>query len=306
VQTEIVIPAGKPYDFISTLRSHGWVSLLPNTPDENLSAFSRVERLSSGLVASLEVSAGPGKEPRIFINARIRKRLSKNEISEITKRVSYMLRLDENLQPFYAICKKRGGPWIRFSAGSGYLLRSPAVFEDLVKVICTINIQWGGTKRMVRELVEAFGSPFPPDASLRAFPTPKEIAAVSEKEFNRRVKLGYRSGYVYELSSRIARGELDIGVFMEQAASTEEIKKRLLAVKGVGKYAAASMLMLLGRYDQIPVDTVFRAFMKAKYFQNEDYDEGKALSKYDEWGKWKYLAYWNEMLTHYSQKVEKL
>ena len=45
-------------------------------------------------------------------------------------------------------------------AGIGRLLRSPTVFEDLVKVICTTNVQWGGTKRMVRELVDAFGLPF--------------------------------------------------------------------------------------------------------------------------------------------------
>jgi len=282
------------------------VSLHPNHPVNNSTAFSRAERLFSGLVVHLEVSAEEGKEPGIFIKAKTQKRLSKKEISEIKSKISFMLRLDEDLQPFYAICKKKGGAWLRFSAGKGYLLRSPTVFEDLVKVICTTNIQWGGTKRMVKELVDAFGDPYLPDDSLHAFPTPAAIAAVPEKEFFRRVRLGYRARYVYELSSRIDTDDLDTNTFLNRAVATEELRKRLLSVKGVGNYAAASMLMLLGRYDQIPVDTVFRDFMRAKYFQDEDYDEVKALGKYDEWGKWKYLAYWSEMLAHYDPEEDNM
>ena len=61
-----------------------------------------------------------------------------------------MLRLDEDFAEFHALCKSRGGVWQNINRGVGRLLRSPTVFEDLVKVICTTNVQWGGTKRMVR------------------------------------------------------------------------------------------------------------------------------------------------------------
>ncbi len=202
------------------------------------------------------------------------------------------------------VCKKKGRKWKNFTEGRGYLLRSPEIFEDLVKVICTTNIQWGGTKRTVKELVDSFGVPFPGDPSLFSFPAPESISSISLKEFKDRVRLGYRAGYIYELSARITSGGLNLNDLINTSTSTAEVKKRLIEIKGVGNYAAASMLMLLGRYDQIPVDTVFRSFMKVKYFKNKQFSEEEGLSIYEEWGRWKYLAHWNEMLAFYYSKVE--
>lgn len=124
------------------------------------------------------------------------------------------------------------------------------------------------------------------------------------EEFKDRVRLGYRAGYIYELSARINSGGLNLNDLINTSTSTAEVKKRLIEIKGVGNYAAASMLMLLGRYDQIPVDTVFRSFMKVKYFKNKQFSEEEGLSIYEEWGRWKYLAYWNEMLAFYYPKAE--
>jgi 3-methyladenine DNA glycosylase/8-oxoguanine DNA glycosylase len=77
---------------------------------------------------------------------------------------------------------------------------------------------------------------------------------------------------------------------------TEDIRKKLLSIKGIGSYAAASMLMLLGRYDHIPVDTVFRQFMSEKYFIDRPFNLPDALAIYGDWDQWKYLAYWFDMV----------
>jgi len=304
MRTKIIIPAEKPYIFTSTLRSHGWVSLLPNIHDENVESFSRVERLSSGKVVNLYISSSEAPYPEILITVKHDGKLQPGLQNEIKNRVAYMLRLNENLQGFYDLCRKSGNKRKNLTEGKGYLLRSPEVFEDLVKVICTTNIQWGGTKRMVRELVDSFGSPFPGELPLRSFPTPESISAVSLEEFKNRVRLGYRAGYVYELSTRISSGELKLNDLLDISTPSTEIKRQLLAIKGVGNYAAASMLMLLGRYDQIPVDTVFRQFIKEKYFQEKQFSEEEGLRIYEKWGEWKYLAYWNEMLAFYYPKAE--
>jgi len=302
--TEIIIAAKRPHILTSTLRSHGWVSLLPNIPDEKVESFSRVERLSTGSVVDLHVTSLRSKLPKILVAIKHEDVLLQAEQNEIIKRVRYMLRLDENLQGFYDLCQKKGGEWKNFTEGRGYLLRSPGVFEDLVKVICTTNIQWGGTKRMVKDLVDSYGVPFPGDLDLLSFPTPESIASVSLEEFKERVRLGYRAGYIYELCAQITSGDLDLKSFLDVSAPTAEIEKRLHAIKGVGNYAAASMLMLLGRYDHIPVDTVFRSFMKKKYFQDKQFSEEEGLRVYEKWGQWKYLAYWNEMLAFYYPKAE--
>ena len=304
MHTEIVLSVKTPYILHSTLRSHGWVSLLPNIPDEEMESFSRVERLSTGSVVDLHVASLRSKLPKILVTVKHEDVFLQIEQNETIKRVRYMLRLDENLQGFYALCQKKGGKWKNFTEGRGYLFRSPEIFEDLVKVICTTNIQWGGTQRMVKCLVDSFGFPFPGDPALLSFPTPESITSLSLEEFKVRVRLGYRAGYIYELCTRITSGDLNLKKLLDVSAPTEEIKKRLTAIKGVGNYAAASMLMLLGRYDQIPVDTVFRSFMKNKYFQDKQFSEEEGLRVYEEWGQWKYLAYWNEMLAFYYPKAE--
>jgi 3-methyladenine DNA glycosylase/8-oxoguanine DNA glycosylase len=87
-----------------------------------------------------------------------------------------MFRLDEDFSEFYARCHAQGAPWMRLTAGSGRLLRSPTVFEDVIKTICTTNTRWSGTKRMVSHMVAAFGDPAADHPDLRAFPTPEAIA----------------------------------------------------------------------------------------------------------------------------------
>jgi len=301
----MIIPVEKPYVLTATLQSHGWVSLLPNIHDEKVESFSRVERLSTGKVVNLHISSSRALCPEILVIIKHRSALTFKSKKEIQIRVAHILRLNEDLKGFYDLCAKKGGRWKDHTKGKGYLLRSPEVFEDLVKVICTTNIQWGGTKRMVRELVESFGSPFPDDLSLHSFPTPEAISAVSFKEFKESVHLGYRTEYIHELATRISSEKLKLEDLLDTSAPSTEIRKQLLDIKGIGNYTAASMLMLLGRYDQIPVDTVFRDFMKAKYFQDTQYSEEEALRMYDEWGQWKYLAYWNELLVLHSLKREK-
>lgn len=41
--------------------------------------------------------------------------------------------------------------------GAGRMIRSPTVFEDVVKTICTTNCAWSATIRMVSALVEHLG-----------------------------------------------------------------------------------------------------------------------------------------------------
>ena len=296
MHTKITISVKKRYDLNSALRAHGWVDLLPNIYDEKDNSFTRTHRLSSKTVVHFQTSSSGEEFPDIFILIEHPKKLSRNDLNEIRENVRYMLRLDEDLEAFYALCKNKKPPWKYLPQGKGYLLRSPDIFEELVKVICTTNIQWSGTKRMVRDLVKKFGQPYSRDPSLKAFPTPRAILDVSPQEFKNCLRLGYRADYIYLLAKQMDSGDMDRNELLNTSLPTSEIKKRLLSIKGVGNYAAATMLMLLGRYDHIPSDTVFRDFMKAKYFQDKSFSEEEGMLVFKEWGKWKYLAYWYDMV----------
>ena len=171
-------------------------------------------------------------------------------------------------------------------------------------MILTTNVQWGGTRRMVRELVEQFGEALPSDAELKAFPQAQAIAALSFEDFQSRVRLGYRAAYIYQLACVFNQQPDCYAKFYTAEIPSLEIKKELLSIKGIGNYAAASILMLLGRYDEIPVDSVFQQLMDKKYFQEKDFNLKEALGIYEKWGRWQYLAYWFDLLT-FHQIAEK-
>jgi 3-methyladenine DNA glycosylase/8-oxoguanine DNA glycosylase len=149
-------------------------------------------------------------------------------------------------------------------------------------------------------VVEAYGETFPDDLSSRAFPTPAAIARVSPQQFADSVRLGYRTKYVYQLAHRITTRELNLEALRDSDLPTPELKNELLAIKGIGNYAAATLLMLIGRYDELAVDTAFRQFVSKKYFDGERPTDAEAQAIYAEWGEWKYLAYWFDIWQEYT------
>lgn len=294
--TPLTLSPTAPFCFADTAYSHGWVVLAPNTWAPERQSMQRVHRLRTGQVVLLTISGTDDHlQPEIMIDVAHEGMLSLTAQRTIRDDVAHMFRLDEDLADFYALCKERGGRWTPVPDGRGRLLRSPTVFEDVVKTICTTNIQWGGTKRMVQELVDAFGTPYPEDPTRRAFPTPETLAATSHDTFIERVNLGYRAPYVHELAQRITAGELNLETLPHADLPTPDLKKKLLTIKGVGNYAAATLLMLLGRYDELAVDSVFRQFVGDTYFDGAYPSDAEARAVYDEWGSWKSLAYWFDL-----------
>ena len=293
MRTILQLTPPAPYDFAGTAYSHGWVVLAPNRWDADDLTVERVHRLGAGKVVLLNIGGdGTVRKPEIRIQVTHTGRLSKKDTEEVRTQVAHMFRVDEDLGGFYSLCRRRGGSWKKVTAGLGRLLRSPSVFEDVVKVICTTNTQWGGTKKMVEGLVEAYGDPYPGDPSRKAFPTAEAIASTHRDEFVSRVRMGYRAPFVAELSRRVASGELALEVLKNSPLTTPELRKELLGIKGVGGYAAANLLMLLGRYDFVPVDTWALKVVSNEFFRGEKVTPKQVLETFAPWGKWQGLVYW--------------
>lgn len=144
----------------------------------------------------------------------------------------------------------------------------------------------------MERLTSLLGEPFPGRAGWRAFPTPAAIAAAGPAFLKDEIRLGYRSLYVWALASAVAEGRLNLSTLEELHLSSEELYKTLRQIKGIGPYAAATLLMILGRYEQLAVDTELRAHVSKKYFQGQPASEADMRAIYAPWGKWQYLAYW--------------
>ena len=163
--------------------------------------------------------------------------------------VRHMLRLDEDLSRFYAMISDDDQlAWAR--RGAGRMLRSPTVFEDVVKTVCTTNCAWSGTVRMVTALVEHLG------VEGRTFPDPKAMAEARDDFYKDVARAGYRGPYLRAIAAAVADGSLDLEALDGRSdLPDEEVAERLLALPGVGPYAAAHIMMLLGRYGRLILDS---------------------------------------------------
>lgn len=281
----IKIPVPGPYDFHGCLHGHGWMWLAPFTPIDD--GFRRVLRLSSDKVVKADVTAAPaGSDGDVVVHVDVDAALSPEEADEAAARVRWMLRLDEDLSEFYRLCRERADGY-EAAIGRGRLLRSPTLFEDAVKVLFTTNTTWAQTKQMVSRTVDGLGAHAPGDAQTRAFPTPEAVRAAGKRFFAEEVRAGYRAPAVIGLAERAD----ELAELEDSDLPTPELRKRLLSFKGLGPYSAATLLMLLGRYDDLPVDSEARAFAARHYFDGERPADADIHALYEGWGRWTYLAY---------------
>lgn len=282
----LTLSACPPFSLRAVVESHGWSQLAPFSADAQNGLLTRVERLETGRVVELLIREAAGG-----VTVETGERLSGAEREEVGRKVWWMLGLGQDLSAFYE--QARDEPKLSHveQRALGRLLRSPTVFEDVVKTILTTNIAWGGTVRMVESLLAGFGDPLPTDPSRNAFPTPAQLAAVGEDEL-RQAGLGYRAPFVSHLARRAAGNELDLEGLKDEALSTPEAHRTVLQIKGVGEYAAASLLMLLGRYDYLPVDSWALKLVAHEWYGGEPVGRAEVEEAFERWGAWKGLAYW--------------
>ena len=298
----LTLPARKPFRFMSVVRSHGWHQLAPFSLDESSSTLSYIFRLSSGRVIELKLTDG-----RDGVNVETDK-LKKSEQNEVADAVNWMFGLDMDFSAFYAA--SRAEPKLAHvkKQALGRLLRSPTLFEDMIKTILTTNTLWGATKNMTHKLVDEFGSPLstagrvaPNDSEkrietkgtqLKSFPTPEAIAASDPETIKEKIRVGYRSPAIHELAVRVASGNYDLEALKHSSLPTLELRKELMTINGVGPYAAANLLLILGRSDFIPVDSWALKLVSHEWYKGKPITAREVEKRFEKWGEFKGLAFW--------------
>jgi N-glycosylase/DNA lyase len=92
----------------------------------------------------------------------------------------------------------------------------------------------------------------------RAFPTAAGMASAPEAFYRDVVRAGYRGAYLRTLAADVAEGAIDLESLRDTSPAElpdEEVAERLLALPGVGPYAAAHVMMLLGRHSRLILDS---------------------------------------------------
>ena len=289
-------PAGEPVDLRRTLASHGVASLPPNVLDEE-----RYERMEITLPVAgsrpRTVTISPGRKGHARVEVRGRAP-GATTADAMLLTVRHVLNLDLDLSGFYA----RAGEdpelaWV--TSGAGRMVRSPTVFEEVVKTVCTTNCSWALTTKMVTALVEHLGEPAagaPKDGWRgRAFPTPEAMAHADEAFYRDVVRAGYRGPYLRTLARMVMAGDVDLEALATSSAdelSDDDVELTLVALPGVGPYAAAHIMLMLGRYSRLILDSWTRPKYARVRGAKRPVSDATIVRRFRSYGAFAGLAFW--------------
>jgi 3-methyladenine DNA glycosylase/8-oxoguanine DNA glycosylase len=267
---------GEPISFVRTIYSHGCAQLPPASIDEASLVYRRSVRLDGSAVA-LAIRERDG-----YVVAQSSAVLSRSQQRQVATIVARMFRLDDDLSPFYA--KATRDERLRWSVtGAGRILASPTVFEDVAKTICTTNCAWSATIRMTRALAELGGGTFPEAATL---------ATTADRWYREVARMGYRGPYLKQIACDVAAGKLDLESLLPTAGRSDEaVEKMLLSLPGIGPYAAAHVMQMVGRHRRLVLDS----WTRPKYLrlaQKRRASDATIRRAFAQYGEHAGLAFW--------------
>jgi N-glycosylase/DNA lyase len=279
-----------PFSLWTAALLHGWYALAPFRWLPECESLERVDRLPSGAVFTVRLRAAPDLDDgRRGIDLEANPTPSAGDARELAARARRMLRLDEDLTDFHARCRRSRALRPVARSGAGRLLRSPDLWEDAIKGICTTNVTWERTKRMVAALTML--GPKVDGTSARAFPTPTEVLEAGSDFLTQEAGAGYRARSMLKLAESVADGTIDLSIAENPDASSAERLAALEALPGIGPITAGYLAMLLGSYDTLTLDSSTRAFA-VRTFGEAAADPKQLARHYSRFGRWRALAFW--------------
>ena len=294
---ELRAPGGEPVDLWRTLVSHGFAGLSPTALDEPNRSLALTIRVPGGRPRRLRVSEGRRAAPRNLARVDVLgPPPGPRVVRAVLEGTAHVLRLDQDLSPFYL--RATDDPDLAWAArGAGRMLRSPTVFEDVVKTVCTTNCAWSATVRMVNALVTHLGDPAlgGDGPSSNAFPTPAAMANAPGSFYRDVVRSGYRGAYLSALARAVADGDLDLEAYATATPATlpdAELEAALLALPGVGPYAAAHIMMTLGRHSRLILDSWTRPTYTRLVGRTRPVSDRQIERRFRPYGEYAGLAFW--------------
>lgn len=277
-----------PFELSLVVTSHGWYGLPPFSWDPHAAAFRFSFELEPGLGVTVALAqSGAAIRGRADATAP----LTAAHRKRIVATAKHCLRLDEDFAEFYELA--RGDDRIGWvcERGAGRILRSPSMFDDLLKILSTTNCSWALTKSMVGRLVDTCGAVAPGG---KAFPSARALARRRVPFFRNTIRAGYRAEHFARLARATATGALDPDAW-PAATDVVALRKDLLALPGIGPYAAAHLLRLSGHYDDPGIDSWVRAKFQRIYGLRRPPVDAKIVARYRRFGRWLGLALWMDM-----------
>jgi 3-methyladenine DNA glycosylase/8-oxoguanine DNA glycosylase len=289
-QFQLTVAAPADFNFWRTVLSHGWSSLPPFYLELDSRRLLRVLSTSCQTVL-MEMEEVDGQSGILI---RSHGTMTQDELDDVQSQFEFMFRLHEPLQPFFTAIRKSKGDedfaWIP-QVKAGRLLRGPNPFEDVVKMLCTTNCTWSATQRMIENLVCKLGKSF--SQGYADFPSPAQLASVTETFLIEEIRSGYRSAYILQFAENVASGRLNLSLWEQLDSKT--LYQELTAIKGIGPYAAGNLMRLLGHYEHLALDSWCRQKFSNVYKKGRKVSDKEIFNYYRHHGQWKGLVMWLDL-----------
>jgi DNA-3-methyladenine glycosylase II len=219
------------------------------------------------------------------------------ERKEAKERVSFILGLNTDLDSFYSEISDSPFSFLIDEFEGLTVPAAPFPYQALVEVIAQQQVNFEFAQRTIRNLVEMAGERI---GDIYVFPTAEKIASTTLDEL-KKAKLGYRAGYIKDLTELYLKGKLKLDLW---EMDEREAIKYLTSFRGVGRWTAELFLTYGLRKNTYPAGDLGLRRGIAKIFRKslKDVKEKNVREVLEPYGKWKgLLAFY---ITCYDRKTE--
>ncbi|MEE9296857.1 MAG: hypothetical protein V3W34_18080 [Phycisphaerae bacterium] len=262
---------------------------------EGGSCFQVIER-DGNMPLRLSITQGERRGRRVRVRIAIEAdSVSDQVVALMRKRTATMLRADLDLDEFYKLAAAHDRLAAIPRIGAGRLLRSVSISEAVIKTICGTNVNWAQAVKMINRIGQ-LGPCLKNFRNLNAWPTPAEILAAGEDYLLNVARVGYRCKSIVAFCRAVREGSFDAEGLDAFAASndSEQLRKRLLSIKGIGPAGAHFLLGQLGHFDRVSVDSWTMTYVSGRYLNGRKPTVKQVEKIYERYGRWRSLVWWFE------------
>ena len=271
-----------PYSFELTAASAAFFRKRYGAEIYEDGTFLRPIDTSQGLSLTQVRSKGTIDSPRLEV-AVIGNRLDRSSLDQVTRTLSWMLGVDQDVWPFYhsAVNDPQLKPLIEGLWGM-HIPHTTSVYEALIQAILGQQVSAAVAGMLRRSLIETYGPVIEVDGTTyHGFPRPETLAGTDISAL-RNIKLSARKAeYIIEISRNVASGELNLERLLTEPAS--EAIRVLTGLRGVGLWTAHWLFIRsLGHSDGFPHADLALCRMIAQLTGNAENSLPENALKYSE------------------------
>ena len=298
-----------PYNFgLTVRRPAGWSLFTPFEIYEDGILWTATH-LDSTLAGIKLSSNGSVSNPKILAHIFLRKERKLDDQENFKRLIRKALGADQDLSEFYGMARKDS--ILKHIIDDLYGMHDTFPMTIFPEATLAILLQMAPLKRsneMMASFIQKYGEMAKFDGrKILAWPTPKRISGVTDKDLAENCKVGYRAKNIVSLAKKLAKGDFPTS---EQILDMdpEEAKEVLLKLPGIGDYSAD----IINPHGGFPIDVWSAEVFGKLFFDKKPDNNREAVDKVKKeglkrWGKWSWMAFYYivQDLPNLSKKLEK-